>query len=709
MNAPGAETIPTPPQSGGTLMPLVSFRRHHRIALIVMAVVVVLGAGFAWVKGKAVYSATAVLYVAPHFVNILKESKELDIPAYDQFIEHQALTVPRYDILLESLAKLGDKRYAWQLKKESDRRAAERLQAALEVKPVKDSYLITVTLESTTPDYLDELVNTIVDTYLEKSRESDSFFARNVRLASLQERRTQIQADINAHLARRTKIAEELSITTFSEQIASPYDKLLGESQNALATAQRNRLASEAALALFEDRSSRQGQDAIAAAAFDTIQKDPGLISLKGSLYKRRSDLLQQTSGLDPRHPLKVQIDRELKEIDEELSRTVDKLTEQVAKSLIDQRRSDVKRDRQIEQELSQQLESFRQKASWFAALYNEALSLNDEIERSRKQLDVIDGRIEFFELESRAPGFVRVETYARSPELPIKGGRKKLFAVVLVLAMILGVATPIGLDMLDQRIRTTGQVAKIIGHRPVAWFVEHHGSPDLKRMRADQLRRLAIAVNRERESQAARLVLLTSVKPEAGVTGLALDLASELAVLGVRTVVVEANPCKPDPRYRAGSAKPGLAELLAGSGEAPAAVVAAAGGLPDRLGAGSAPGRQLFAYPVLRRCLDELKAAYDLVLIDGPPLLLSADTEYLVETADVTLMLVGAGQVKPGELRRAAGILQKIDPKAVGFVVTRLEVYRGGGYYAKLAEEFALAAASHENGQEHTSRRLEG
>ncbi|WP_036246501.1 GumC family protein [Methylococcus capsulatus] len=706
MNATAPGTPPNPPQSTGTLMPLVSFRRHRRIALMVMAVVVVFGAGFAWVKGKAVYSATAVLYVAPHFVNILKESKELDIPAYDQFIEHQALTVPRYDILLESLAKLGDRRYVWQKKKESDRRAAERLQAALEVKPVKDSYLITVTLESTTPDHLDELVNTIVDTYLEKSRESDSFFARNVRLTSLRERRGQIQGEIDAKLARRTEIAQELSVTTFSEQLASPYDKLLIESQNALAMAQRNRLASEAALALFEDRKS--GQDAIAAAAFDTIQKDPGLISLKGSLYKRRSELLQQASGLDPRHPLKIQIDREFKEIDEELNRTVDKLTEQVAKSFIDQRKADVKRDRQIEQELSLQLESFRQKASWFAALYNEALSLSDEIERSRKQLDMIDERIEFFELESRAPGFVRVETYARPPELPVKGGRKKLFAVVLVLALALGAATPVGLDMLDQRIRTTGQVAKIIGHRPVAWFVEHHGSPDLKRMSADQLRRLAIAVNREREMHGSRLVSLTSVKPEAGVTDLALDLAAELGVLGVPTVVVEADPLKPDPRYRGGSAQPGLADLLAGSGEVTAAVVPAAGGLPARLGTGTAPGRQLFAYPALRRCLDELKAAYDLVLIDAPPLLLSADAEYLVEIADVTLLLVGAGQVKPGELRRAAGILEKIDPKAVGFVVTRLEVYRGGGYYAKLAEEFALAA-SHENGQKHTSRRLEG
>ncbi|MEW6039003.1 MAG: chain length determinant protein [Pseudomonadota bacterium] len=709
MNATGSETAQNPPPPGGTIMPLVSLRRHRRVALIVIAVVAVLGAGFAWVKGKAVYSATAVLYVAPRFVNILKESKELDIPAYDQFIEHQALTVPRYDILLESLAKLGDDRYVWQRRTESDRRAAERLQAALEVKPVKDSYLITVTLESTTPDHLDELVNTIVDTYLEKSRESDSFFARNVRLASLQERRRQIQDEINARLARRTEVAQDLSVTTFSEQIASPYDKLLAESQNALATAQRNRLASEAALALFEDRSSRQGQDAIAAAAFDTIQKDPGLISLKGSLYKRRSDLLQQASGLDPRHPLKVQIDRELKEIDEELNRTVDKLTEQVAKSLIDQRRSDVKRDRQIEQELSQQIESFRHKASWFAALYNEALSLNDEIERSRKQLDVIDGRIEFFELESRAPGFVRIETYARPPELPVKGGRKKLFAVVLALAMILGVAAPVGLDMLDQGIRTTAQVAKIIGHRPVAWFVEHRGSTDLKRMSADQLRRLAIAVNREREWHGNRLVLLTSVKPEAGVTGLALDLASELALIGVRTVVVEANPRKPDPRYRAEPAKPGLAELLTGSGDLAGAVLTAANGLPDRLGMGIAPGPQLFAYPALRRCLDELKAAYDMVLVDAPPILLSADAEYLVQISDVTLLLVGAGQVKPGELRRAAAILQKIDPKAVGFVVTRLEVYQGGGYYAKLAEEFAVADATPENGQNHTSRRLEG
>lgn len=690
-------------------MPLVSFRKHRKAALAVMAVITLFGLGFAWFKGKAVYSSTAVLYVAPHFVNILRESKELDIPAYDQFIEHQALTVPRYDILLESLAKMGNRRFVWQDKDESDRRAAERLQAALEVKPVKDSYLITVTLESTTSDDLDLLVNTIVDTYLEKTRESDTFFGRDIRLNSLKERHAQIKAEIASKLARRTEIAQELGVTTFSAQLGSPFDKLLVESQNALAVAQRARLTSEASLALFEDKDSKRGQDAIAAAAFDMIQKDPGLISLKSSLYKRRSDLLQQGSGLEPKHPLKVQIDRQLKEIDDELATTVSKLTDQVAKSLTDQRRSEVRRDRQVEQELSQQLAAFREKASWFATLYNEALSLNDEIDRSRKQFDNTSDRIEFLALESQAPGFVRVETYARPPDKPVKGGRKKLFALALVLALMMGAAVPVGLDMLDKRIRTTSQVAKIIGHQPVAWFLQQSDSVDVKRVTADQLRRLAIALHREQTSRGNRLVLLTSAGPGAGVTGLALDLARELTVLGVRALAVEANPVKPDERYRSEPRMPGLFDLLAEPRDLDDAILPAEAGLPERVGIGFALNPQLFAYPRLRQRLDELRTRYEVVLIDAPPVLLSADTEYLVEIADISLLLVGAGQVKPGELKRAAGILQKIDPPVVGFVVTHLEVYRGGGYYAKLTEEFAEEHAGRVNEADHTSRRLEG
>ena len=88
-------------------------------------------------------------------------------------------------------------------------------------------------------------------------------------------------------------------------------------------------------------------------------------------------------------------------------------------------------------------------------------------------------------------------------------------------------------------------------------------------------------------------------------------------------------------------------------------------------LGVGLPLRPHLFDFKTLRAILAGLKARYDIVLLDAPPLLLSADSEFLAGQADMTLLLIGAGQMLPGELRRAAAILQIADPAAVGFVVT--------------------------------------
>ncbi|MEI6068513.1 MAG: hypothetical protein WCP96_14315 [Methylococcaceae bacterium] len=180
----------------GALMPLVSLRKHYKIGLYVFIVIALLGIPFAWFKGKSFYSATAVIYVAPRVPNILQENKEQEIASYQQykqFVEQQIGTVNRYDIMLATLNKMGDKRTLWQFPGETERRAAERLQGALVVKPVSDTYLISVTLESDKPAGLDDIVNTVVKTYVENAHEEELIYASKERVGILYNQRNKLQ------------------------------------------------------------------------------------------------------------------------------------------------------------------------------------------------------------------------------------------------------------------------------------------------------------------------------------------------------------------------------------------------------------------------------------------------------------------------------------------------------------------------------------
>lgn len=676
------------------MMPLVSLRKHYRLALIIMLVILVAGIAVVWKKGKYVYAVSATVYVSQKFASILKDAKDLEFAgsqAYKQYIEQQALTIGRYDIVLEALQRLGERRLVWQMPGESDRRAAERLKSALVIKTVKDTYQITVGLESENPDGLDQVLNSVLDTYVEKSRELDSFFARDARLGALRERRQKIMTGVEQKLVRRNQIAEHLGITSFTSNAVNPYDQLLMDSMIALAKAQRDRIASESELSNFEGKDAKA---ALGAAAFEFLQKDPGLNSLKANLHERRSVLIQQISGLQDTHPLMSQIKQELKQIEEELNHITTDIYNTITNSLLEQRRSNVRRDRQTESELQKQIETLRHKASGFAAVYNEALALNAEIDKSREQLEAVDNRIDFFEMESQAPGFVRIDSYARPPDSPIKGGRKKLFMIVFVAAIGLGLGAPIALDIFDRSIKSPNVIIKILGHPPIASILERTDDIAVQRVRDDQIRRLAITLDRERQTHGKPIVLMTSVKPGGGVTDLAFDLGNELREMGVKCLVVEVNPLKPDPRYTAGKLTPGLLDMLVEPIDAREAVIPASQDLPERIGVGFAVVPHLFAYPRLRERLEELNEHYDIILLDAPPILLSGDTEYLAGIANVSLLLIGSGQVGPGELRRAADIMQKVNPPVIGFIVTHLKIYKGGGYFAKQVEEYAAAEA---------------
>lgn len=674
----------------GAIMPWVSLRRHWKMGALVATLVLLLGGVLAVKKGKPTYAVTAVVHIAPRFVNVLKEPKDFDVTSYQQFrqfVEHQTKTIARYDIVLDALQSLGDHRFAWQQPGESERHAAERLMAAITVTAVKDTYLITTKLESGNPQYLDEILNAVVNTYVRKVHQETLFYERDARSQSLRDRRRELQHTLEARSKRRTQIAQELGVTNFSENGINPFDNILMDSRTALAQAHRQTIEAEAQLAILTDNSRGGTGGALNALAADLVSKDAGLSSLKAGLNARRAKLLEQLSGLEAVHPLRRQIERELGEIKEESDRATALLMKELAEALLTQRRAEVNRAGQIEAQLEKQVAAQQERGATYAGMYHEALSLNAEIDRLRKQMEEIDNRLDFFQTESNAPGYARMESAARPPENPVSGGRKKLLIMSGVASLLAFLLVPMLIDLLDRRIRTVGQAAKVLGYPPMASFFEQSTDVEARRIDADRKRRLAITLDRERRSHGAHVILLTGVNPGAGVTGLAFELARELGELGCRALVIEANALKPDPRYEE-PLLPGLVELLSGEGDVEACIQPAQGLLPDRIGVGFSGLMHLHNYGVLPEILEHLQPRYPVIFIDAPPVLLSADTEYLASIADITLLLVAALRTLPGDIRRTVDVLRKIDPRTIGFIVTRLERFRGGGYYDKMIRE---------------------
>ena len=80
-----------------------------------------------------------------------------------------------------------------------------------------------------------------------------------------------------------------------------------------------------------------------------------------------------------------------------------------------------------------------------------------------------------------------------------------------------------------------------------------------------------------------------------------------------------------------------------------------------------------------LKVLLEVLKDSFDMIVIDLPPILLSADTQAIAGIADVTVLTALARHSLWGELMRSVTMLDENGVKVISVVLNRVGFVRGG------------------------------
>ncbi len=692
-----AQTAPAPYPAQKTDPPVAELRlnavhslqTHKKLAIGTFLFLLVAGILFAWFKGKPRYTSTAVIFVSPRFVANLEDNKEFELQSnseYREYVQQNVRTINRFDIVQEAFDNLGPRRSLWRKPKETRIHAIERLQYSLDIAPVPDTYQIAVSLESEQPEGLSLIVNTVVDTYLKKIK-TEEFYGTDQRIENLQQDRSGLAKDITGKQARRVQLSQELSVSTFSENFPNPYDRLVVDAKQAWSDATRQRIQAEAQITALKADSVSGVVSPLEANVLDAVNRDPGLSSLETSINQRRGVLLSSISGLAPEHPGRRAAERELKELEQQRENFYQQLLKSYTNTLLEQRSSEVTKARQTETRLAAEAEKQASQAVWFTQRYQEALNLGLEIERERKRIDSIEDRIGFLSLESRAPGFVRLFSKARQPDLPSKGGRRK-WALIMGLVSIVGsVVIPVSADMLDPRVHWPGDVLRVLGFPVLGWFLETGDAGE--GFAREQILRLAARINQERETSGSKVFAFTAVQSGNGTTTVVRNLANALTQLGMPSLAVEANAYRTDAGTKTLSAG-GLSVVLQGKSTLDQEVIAGKPEQADYLPVGNVQSRSNL--PDLRRLVDILRQAadtYSVVLVDLPPIALSVDAEMVARSADVVIAVIEAETVTKKQLSRTAAILERVKPTAVAAVLNRVQLNTAAGFGREVRDDY--------------------
>jgi protein-tyrosine kinase len=187
----------------------------------------------------------------------------------------------------------------------------------------------------------------------------------------------------------------------------------------------------------------------------------------------------------------------------------------------------------------------------------------------------------------------------------------------------------------------------------------------------AEQYRVLYHRLVRLAARRPMRIVAVTSAARGEGRTVTAANLALTAAQEGRAVVLVEADVRHPSMTKLFGLApRAGLADVLDGAAELSQAMarvgplsVLCAGEVRDA----TAAIRHARATAVM----EQLRAAYDLVVLDAPPALAFTDGDRLAAAADAAILVVRAGAT-PRQVVRLA--LESLDDRAVGVVLNDVD-----------------------------------
>lgn len=346
------------------------------------------------------------------------------------------------------------------------------------------------------------------------------------------------------------------------------------------------------------------------------------------------------------------------------------------------------------EQQLQLQINSIDAQAQALEAQPNPTPQTNATIAALSSQSAVLKEDLAELQVTgAETPGGVEVVSPASVPSSPSSPKPLRYAILALLLGVVLGTAAAFAAEYFDNKVYSKDQVERLTGGAPVlatipmvkGWKKARRPAliTELDPFSAvtEAYRGLRTSLQFAGYDGALRTILVTSSLGAEGKTSTVANLGVALAKAGQRVVVVGCDLRRPRIGGLLGlSESPGFTSVLLGQVELKRALQSVPGvpGLA-MLGTGPMPPNpaELLGSAQAAETFRLLAAAFDVVLIDSPPLLPVDDARVLSAYVDAVLLVVAAGRTTEAQVIRAS---ERLNVRPTGVVLNKVEHRPGDG-----------------------------
>lgn len=699
-----SERAAGPLMGGVDLSGLVGrYRRHIPLVLAITGVVLAADLGFTLLQ-TPMYTASATIFYAPKKSEVGRDSSNSaeNDQARDQAVDTQVEVLKSpvvADAVVSSLRLDKDPEYAAKDNKAgaSARDALiDRVVANLKVRRVGQTLLLSVNYANESPTKAARIANAFAETYIARqidlkiNSSSNSNVLLNSQIDEMRRKVEEAETAVQQYKAANNLLGSDQG--TLTQQEISSMNTQLASARSAEAEAEARLRAAQRQL-----KSGSNGEDVGAALGSQTIS----------DLRRQRSEVSAKVADLQgrygPMHPDLKNAQRQLTDVDGQIQAEINRIISNLAAQV------EVARSQKasIEGSLGQ---ARGQLVSGNAA----SVKLN-ELERNADAARTLYQTVLTRVKETAAQQAVtqadsRIDSPATPPARPSSPNKPLNMLLGLIAGLGLGVVAAFILERWNARLTSVDDVENGLGlpflgsiptvasaieklttRNPIDAVVVHPLSGF-----AEAFRGLATTLVYGNAGVPVRIVAITSAVPEEGKTTTSICLTRVIAMGGTSVVLVDC-----DLRRRSANVlitdepEVGLIEVLDGK-----ATLDDVLRLDEKSGAyfipltkGSHLAKSPFASPQMDKFLEDLKARFELVILDTPPLLPVVDTRVLAQKVDALALLVRWRVTPMRAVRAAIHELEAVNAPITGVALTLVNVksqgYSGYGYQAYYHKDF--------------------
>lgn len=558
--------------------------------------------------------------------------------------------------------------------------AEQTLTAGLSVETDNRSYLISITYKASRPELAARIANAVAEEYLARRLETNLDTAGSTaewltdQLASAETNLKTAEAAVAAY-------REKAGLADLGGQNDNLPQQQLREFAVQLNAASLSRIAEEGKLARIESL-ARVG----AAGSAAELQAMPLVQAAAQREATAQRDVLELQTRFGPLHPAMQQAEATLADAKAALAAEIDRGVASLRAKL----RSTIA----MEKDLRDRVETMQRAVIQDSAKIAELRNLQKTADGARERLTSLTRRRD----EARALRDLRV--VPASLIVPAQPAREPagLSPIIVSLAglfggIVVGITLAALLERIDHGFRTSadvvgatdmrclGLVPELSPDDPLLATPDRSASETTQVMFDESVRLVASSVGlfSAGHREDARIVLVTSALPDEGRSTLCAGMARALSLAGRRVLLINGRPRRFDGTGPIATPSPTKPANNPNTHQAPSQALAPKtheGSLVLlHRHSGSATSLDVFGSSRLSSALEQARKHFDVIIIEGPPIMLVADALVLGRMADTVIHVARWAGTARRTVQTALHRMRDHGIAVDGVVLTRVDV----------------------------------